>query len=435
MAKQLTEERAALRKRFDDLDRELAGLPAPDLPPASVMAVVETFPNVAYGGSKRDMVVLDDGSGAKVYACVARGAFHEGELVVLITNGASAKASIGLEKWRGNSSRIVTRNLDGGLGSFKAVTFRADRRAYRHNPGIVIPIAEFPELDGCAAGDDVSVRIGVLSTNGIVQRELKAMQVRREEAVEKERADDLKGRYWKAREWRKHRKEETIGKAPSFVQCRKLEKLNGHPEYFTEYEDLLFDVTEKYNGYNLTVYYDADGDGKIHLYHDGMELKDDEKSFFWHVIRQQHVDRSLVTMGYSFALEGVVVGPSVRGGLFDGRMLDGFYVYDIYDNEDRRVLVPSERLSFCREAGIAHVKLVARQFPLFRRVRDLAPLLASARRPNEAGKVRFGLVFRSILNGSEIWFELANPDYRPNPNQLKVDARFDAMETRQGERP
>ena len=72
MANMTQEERAALRKRFDDLDRELSGLPAPDLPPASVMAVVETFPNVAYGGSKRDMVVLDDGSGAKVYACVAR---------------------------------------------------------------------------------------------------------------------------------------------------------------------------------------------------------------------------------------------------------------------------------------------------------------------------------------------------------------------------
>ena len=58
MAKQLTEEESALKKRFEDLLLAVGETPEPPLPLACVLAVVETFPNAVYGGRACEMAVL-----------------------------------------------------------------------------------------------------------------------------------------------------------------------------------------------------------------------------------------------------------------------------------------------------------------------------------------------------------------------------------------
>ena len=434
MAKQLTEEEAALKKRFEDLLLAVGETPEPPLPLACVLAVVELFPNAVYGGADCEMAVLVDDNGAKHHVSVKAGQFHEGEFAVLIGMNACAKSTPVFEKWRGSASRTVNFSFGGGKVAFDAITFRPERGAYRYNPGVLIPLSEFPELADCAVGDDVAERIGVMMHNEVVKRTIEKKEA--DEKAEKllRQADEPKARYYQARDWRAHCPMRFCGPAPVFVRRTKLEKLEEHPEYFTDYADLLFDVTEKYNGINLSVYYDAQGDGDVHLYLDGREIADDANNYFWSVIRRQGIDRGLIDMGYAVTLEGVVTGPSVRGGLFEGRTKERFCVFDIYDNEDERTLDPSERMTFCRKAKIPHVKHVAFDFPLFEKAPTLLPLLRTAARPNAVGGIRYGLVFRAFDGENEIWFELANPDYKPNPGQLEVDAKFDARETRQGER-
>lgn len=139
---------------------------------------------------------------------------------------------------------------------------------------------------------------------------------------------------------------------------------------------------------------------------------------------EQGVDRALADMGYAFVLQGVLTGPSIKGGAFEGRTIDRFWVFDIYDNEEKQTLSPSNRVAFCREAEIPNVSLVARQFPLFEKVQTLEPLLKTATLPNKVGGVRHGLVFRSFREGREIWFELENPEYEPCPDQRMLDERF-----------
>ena len=433
MAKILTEEEAALKKRFEDLLFAVAETPEPPLPLACVLAVVELFPNAVYGGADCEMAVLVDGNGAKHHVSVKSGLFHEGELAVLIGTNACAKSTPVFEKWRGFASRTVNFSFGGGKVAFDAITFRPERGAYRYNPGVLIPLSEFPELGDCAAGDDVSERIGVMMHNEIVRR-----TIEKKEADEKaenllNRGNEKRAKYYQARHWRARCSLQFCGDAPEFVKCTKLEKLDAHPEYFVDYADLCFDVTEKYNGINLSVYYDAAGDGCVHLYLDGKELADDGDNYFWTVIRRQGVDQALMDMGYAFALEGVVTGPSVRGGLLEGRISDRFCVFDIYDSEDGRTLDAVERMDFCQTARIPHVKHVAFAFPLFEKAPTLLPLLKTATRPNVSGGIRYGLVFRAVGCDNEVWFELPNPDYRPNPAQLAVDAKFDAVEKRQGE--
>ena len=418
------EERAALRKRFDDLVLAVEATPEPPLPLACVLKVVETFVNVAYGGGKSDVVVLVDGHDAKHHVSAPSGQFHEDELVVLLGANACAKVSPVFEKWRGRTARKLTFDLGGGMGTFDAITFRVDKSFYPHNPGQLIPASEFPELADCEVGDNVGRLIGVMTHNDLVHVELGKARAPRKGGFDKSRLDALKKRYLKALKWRAYRAEEIGGDAPDFITCCKLEKLDAHPEYFTEYADLLFDVTEKYNGLNLSIYYDAEGDGKVHLYHKGKELMPSEDSFFWHAIRQQGVDRALADMGYAFVLQGVLTGPSVKGGAFEGRTIDRFWVFDIYDNEEKQTLSPSDRIAFCREAGIPRVSLVARQFPLFEKAPTLEPLLKTATLPNKVGAVRHGLVFRSFREGREIWFELENPEYEPCPDQLMLDEKF-----------
>ena len=427
MAKVLTDEEFALKKRFEDLLLAVGAMPEPALPLACVLAVVELFPNVVRRRVACEMAVLVDGNGAKHHVCVESGLFHKGEFAVLIGMNACAKSTPIFEKWRGSASRTVKFSLGGGKVAFDVIAFRPERGVYRYNPGVLIPLSEFPELGDCAAGDDVGERIGVMMHNEIMRRTIEKKMA--DERAEKlaNRENENRAKYQQARHRRALCSLRFCGDAPPFVMRTRLEKLDGHPEYFTDYAGLRFDVTEKYNGINLSVYYDATGDGRVHLYLDGKELVDDGANYYWTVIRRQGVDRALIDMGYAVALEGVVTGPSVRGGLLEGCNGDSFSVFDIYDNEDGRTLDAEERVDFCQTAQIPHVRHVAFAFPLFEKAPSLLPLLKTAMRPNASGGIRYGLVFRAVNCDREVWFELPNPDYRPNPAQLAVDEKFDAM--------
>lgn len=412
--------RQELKVRFEKLLQDVGANPEPPLPLATLVAVVEQF-DVPVNGCHTAIATLDAG-GVVRHVAVSRNEFHEGQLAVLFATNACVKHSPMIEKWRGQMSKSLDFDFGQKQGKIKFVMLKADRRRYRYNGGILIPASEFSALDGCAVGEDVSERVGAKTHNDCQREALDAAAAEKEARSELEKDDHNKEVYLRACVWRLHRTEKIVGTAPSFVRRTVLENLEDHPEYFQQYEHLLFDVSEKYRGVNVSVYYTPTADGRVHLCHNGLEIEEDENNYFWGVIKHHGVDRGLIDIGCPLSLEGVVTGPSIRGGALEGRSMDNFSVFDIVDIESGSSLAPSERFSFVKSCGISHVKMVARRFPLFERAPTIGPLLKTATRPSAAGGIRYGHVFRSILHGQPIAFQLTNPDYRPKRQQLKIDA-------------
>lgn len=408
------------KAKFANLVASVGANPEPSLPLASVVAVTALMDIPAKGCTKA--VATVEAGGFKRHVAVERESFHEGDVCVLFATNACVRLTPVYEKWRGELST----NLDFHYKKYGVkvtyLAFRASRQEFRYNPGILIPASELPEIADYGVGEDVTDALGCCLHNDAIQREGERIKAEKNCEAHNSERENLKRQYYRARDWRAHTRTTVVGKAPRFVTVSHFECLADHPEYFDQYRDTLFDVTEKYNGLNLTVYYSAD-DGNVHLCRNGVEIANERDNYFWGVIRRQGIDRSMIDMDCEVALEGVVVGPSVRGGLFEGRVHERFSVFNIFDNEDGRLLDATERLSYCKAANIPHVQFVAREFPLFQKAPTLLPLLKTAARPNARGGIRYGLVFRAT-DDQEIGFQLPNPDYRPCPQQLEVDSQF-----------
>jgi RNA ligase (TIGR02306 family) len=177
-------------------------------------------------------------------------------------------------------------------------------------------------------------------------------------------------------------------KFPSFIPKTDQERIQNLPHYYEMYEDHLWEETLKLDGSSLTVY-------KIHKdltildrikkffgatapeYHVGvcsrnLELKPNDsysktflnngtiseynQSDFWKVILELNIDKR-IPIGY--AIQGEMIGPKIQSN-HEKVSHNQFHIFDIYDIEESRYLLPGERHSFIQLhqlEDINHVKV------------------------------------------------------------------------------
>jgi RNA ligase (TIGR02306 family) len=198
------------------------------------------------------------------------------------------------------------------------------------------------------------------------------------------------------------------GMFPTFVKKTDQERIQNLPEYFSQYQDIEFEVTEKLDGSSCTYYWN---EGQFGVCSRNLELLENENNSLWKIAKELKIKEYLTSR--NVAVQGEIVGEGIQGNPYN---LQGqkFFVFDIWDIEHQRHFTPKERADFIKPSFMKQVPMLenANSMPLKTMLDELLQASEGKSALNNLTE-REGLVFKSIkrINGQVISFKVINNIY------------------------
>lgn len=206
------------------------------------------------------------------------------------------------------------------------------------------------------------------------------------------------------------------GNFPSFIpktdqpRCQNL-----HQEIFVDHKHETYEVTLKLDGSSMTIYVKG---SEVGVCSRNIDLKETEDNSFWKAARHQNIIDPLLeyscSKGINLALQGELIGEGIQGNI---EKLKGqrFYLFDIYDIDNRCYLCPSIRYSILdsiRNLGgdVEHVPIIEPFCDVATTYNNIDNLLDFAEGPSLNPQTkREGLVFKS--HNSSFTFKAISNSY------------------------
>ncbi len=188
----------------------------------------------------------------------------------------------------------------------------------------------------------------------------------------------------------------------------RIQNLASELEQWLQVDDLSWEVTEKLEGSSCTF---AWLDDDLHVCSRNVDLMDAPGNSLWQLAREHGIAAEFASLypGRNLALQGELVGHGVQGNIY-GLRDQQFYLFDVYDVDQARYLVPAERLVIAQSMGLVQVPLVEATFrlPPANTMETLLAMAdgASALKPDQ---LREGLVFKA--HGQELSFKVVSNKY------------------------
>ena len=236
--------------------------------------------------------------------------------------------------------------------------------------GLLLPFAQFPELEDCREGDDVTEKLNVkkwyipeMTTSGGTAIGRRPYGIPASDEIRIQSALEL------------------------------LDQLKGKPYY----------ITTKMDGTSGLVYYI---DGKIGCCSRNMEIKDEENSLYWTTVYTYGLKEKLPRLGRDLVLTGEICGPGVQKNKLRIKTFN-WYVFDVKDWKAGKYLPYDEAYKLCEDLGIPFVPLEERgeHFDY-----TLEQLLEKAKGKYPSGLDKEGIVVRDIMSPKAISFKVLNND-------------------------
>ena len=178
--------------------------------------------------------------------------------------------------------------------------------------GLFMPITLFPELQDRVVGENVTAELGVDKW---------------EPAVPSELAGEAKV-------------------FPSFIPKTEQPRIQNLEGELERDRGQVFEVTTKLDGMSMTVYYK---DETIGVCSRNLELLETDGNKLWQVANRSLVE-VLRFLKKNLALQGEIIGEGVQGNPEKIKGQD-FFLFDIYDIDEKRYLTPLERKELVTSLG------------------------------------------------------------------------------------
>ena len=385
---------------------------------------ISELTDVPTRNQRHAMAVLTGTAGLTWRVLVRRGVWQRGEQVLFVRRDVLLLDEPRVREAVRTTFRRKTICLRGGV-RHRYLELKTHHSLFRANPGALLSLAPFPDFQKVPFGTDVSALLKVTDEATLQQeeeaRKLVREQHRAESAARAEAAMDR--RISRAmEEHNRQRQQEMVaggrdcqftGNAPSYVTVTTLLHLEALPDLIERCRGFRFDVTEKEDGINVTLYCSRlqDPNRPLHICLMRREVKWTPNNYYWRLMRELGVAQRLLDSGRNLVLEGVVVGPFIRNGYEDGYRKDLFRVFRVFDLDEDRELTATERRDICRELGIPAVREIALDIPLFDQCPDLEAAQCFATRQTVRSMPCHGIVCKCLEPGLDIAFDIANPAY------------------------
>jgi RNA ligase (TIGR02306 family) len=204
------------------------------------------------------------------WQCVAKkGEFKAGDLGVYYEVDSFLPLDERYEFLRASSYR---ENADNGTG----FRIRTVKMRGQLSQGLLLPLANFPELEGCAEGDDVTDKLNV----------------KKWYIPETSAAGGT-----------------IIGERPYGIPASDEIRIQSALELLDELRDKPYYITTKMDGTSGIVYYI---DGKIGCCSRNKEIKDEETALYWAPVYTYGLKEKLAQFGKNLVLTGEICGPGIQ---------------------------------------------------------------------------------------------------------------------------
>ena len=295
---------------------------------------------------------------------IKKGEFKEGELGVYFEVDSFLPVEDRYEFLRNSSYRD---NVDNGKG-FRVRTVRMRGQL---SQGLFLPLAKFPELEGCSEGDDVTEKLNVkkwyipeTSTAGGTIIGDRPHGIPASDEIRIQSAQEL------------------------------LEQLNGKPYY----------ITTKMDGTSGIVYYI---DGKIGCCSRNKEIQDDKEALYWAPVYIYGLKEKLEKYGKNIVLTGEICGPGIQKNPLRLKTFEWF-VFDVKDWDSRSYFPYDKACEICASLGLNTVPLEERGDSFSY---SLETLLEKAKGKYPSGLEKEGIVVRDLMSPKAISFKVLNNDF------------------------
>jgi RNA ligase (TIGR02306 family) len=199
---------------------------------------------------------------------------------------------------------------------------------------------------------------------------------------------------------------DAAGSFPSDIPKTDAERIQNLPDYFEQYKDAEFEVSEKLDGSSCTLFRNND---KIGVCSRNWEMKESDKNTYWMVAK-----KILPYLCKNVALQGEVIGEGIQKNPLKIRG-QKFYLFNVYDLDAHVYLNPDDRLAYfnaLRRVGaeLEHVPIIEPRFKVFTAYPTMEALLAYADGKSVIckGADREGLVFKPWGYGATIFKAISN---------------------------
>lgn len=128
-----------------------------------------------------------------------------------------------------------------------------------------------------------------------------------------------------------------------------------------EIKDLVnhrWNVTEKLHGTSCTFYLSADGEFEVCSRN--LSLKPDFNNAYWKYAIQNDIEgmmRRNALLG--IAIQGELIGEGINGNQYSAKL--DFYVFDIFNANTQKYILPSQLESACSRLGLKHVPIIRKE--------------------------------------------------------------------------
>ena len=197
---------------------------------------------------------------------------------------------------------------------------------------------------------------------------------------------------------------QTKGNFPSFLVKTDQERIQNLTRKFAEIKISKWEVTEKYDGSSMTVYYSKHGDTvQEGVCSRNLDLKLETEeggpiNSFWEIAIREKLLEKIKESGLNIAIQGELVGTKINNNIYKLTSRD-FWLFDIYDIDKGRYYYPAERQEFAKKYDIKHVPVLFNDYEISEdmTINDLLKFAEGKSVLNEKTE-REGLVFKNTLN-------------------------------------
>jgi len=141
------------------------------------------------------------------------------------------------------------------------------------------------------------------------------------------------------------------------------ERIQNIPSMLEGRQSYEFEITEKLDGTSCTFFYQTEagfmGDApRFGACSRNWEMKLDDDNVYAKLWKELDLREKLPRLGCgSLAIQGEIIGPRIQTNRYK-RSTHEFYVYDIYNIDERRYLWPVERIKLADQLGLMHVPIL-----------------------------------------------------------------------------
>jgi RNA ligase (TIGR02306 family) len=294
---------------------------------------------------------------------VKKGEFKANELAVYLEIDSWVPHGLAPFLSRGNEPRE--------FNGIKGERLRTVKLRGQISQGLLLPLTVLPHSlgfqyakpDGAANGEDVSHWLGIQKWEAPIPAQL-AGQVR--------------------------------GNFPSFIPKTDQERIQNCAKYINQWKEnrVHWEITEKLDGSSMTVYVKGDNFGVCSR---NLDLKEESSTAFWLTARKDSLIDKIQSTGRNLAFQGELIGNGIQKNPYD---INGneFYLFDIYDIDAAKYLLPDERQDLAKKLNVNHVPIIGHA--KFDDIADVFSLLQNAEGKSflNSRTEREGFVYKSMVD-------------------------------------